>query len=55
MGSVETEFIPIIIIVPDEVCNLMEGLVCDNVFQWHGILMWMNWGVIYVELCVGGD
>jgi len=31
-----TEFIPVIPIVANEVCDLTEGLVCDWVFDWHG-------------------
>jgi len=31
-----TEFIPVIAIVVNEVCNLAEGLVCDWVFDRHG-------------------
>ena len=31
-----TEFIPVIAVVANEVCNLAEGLVCDWVFDWHG-------------------
>ena len=32
-----TKFIPVIAIVPNEVCNLTEGLVCDWEFEWHGV------------------
>jgi hypothetical protein len=32
-----TEFIPVIAIVVNEVCNLVEGLVCDWVFDLHGV------------------
>jgi hypothetical protein len=35
-GSVREEFIPIITIVPDEVCDLAEGLVRYDVFKRHG-------------------
>ncbi len=35
-GGVGAKFIPIIAVVPDEVRDLAEGLVCYNVLERHG-------------------
>ncbi len=41
-----TKLFSVIVVVVDEVCDLAEGLVCDNVLEWHDddglILMWMT-------------
>jgi hypothetical protein len=35
MGGVVTELFPVVAVVADEVCDLAEGLVHDNVLEWH--------------------
>jgi hypothetical protein len=44
MGCVGAEFIPVIVVVANEVGDLTEGLVHDNVLDGHG-LVWRGGGV----------
>jgi hypothetical protein len=38
-GCVVAEFVPVIAILTDEVRDLAEGLICDDVFKGHDLMM----------------